>query len=267
MATDTSKITTAANELGDGLAKGGTAAKTLGTEIANALKSLDSRVATLEAGGSNPNPPDPNPDHPYEDFTKGYTKHSSGTVTFSDSNHTVKCSVTNGDHSDWDANCDFAGLSGQTHFPWGSTYHLDFYMRLEPGAAFTGRWVILGEIHNHDGELGRGTSPPFSIHCDKEIMQISCIWGDKASGNDHWFYPWKDSAKMARGRDYHMQIDIKFGKPGFLKIKRDGVVIVDYTGNLGYGASTYWMPDIYRSNTNPTTTETTAVVFSKMQLW
>jgi hypothetical protein len=61
MATDTSKITSAADELSAGLAKGGTAAKTLGVEIAAAIKSLDGRVAALEAGGSNPVPPDPQP--------------------------------------------------------------------------------------------------------------------------------------------------------------------------------------------------------------
>ena len=48
MTTDTSKITGAADELSAGLAKGGTAAKTLGAEIANAIKALDTRVTALE---------------------------------------------------------------------------------------------------------------------------------------------------------------------------------------------------------------------------
>lgn len=63
--TDTSKITAATDELSGGLAKGGEAAKKLGSEIANAIKSLDAavaaldgRVATLEEGG-NVEPPDP----------------------------------------------------------------------------------------------------------------------------------------------------------------------------------------------------------------
>ena len=51
MALDTTKITGAADELSAGLAKGGTAAKTLGAEIANAIKALNDRVSTLEAGG------------------------------------------------------------------------------------------------------------------------------------------------------------------------------------------------------------------------
>jgi Polysaccharide lyase/Bacterial Ig-like domain len=60
MATDTSKITTAADELSSGLTKGGSAAKTLGQEIANAIASLDSRVTALEeGGGTEPIPPEP----------------------------------------------------------------------------------------------------------------------------------------------------------------------------------------------------------------
>ena len=51
MATDTSKITGAADELSAGLAKGGSAARTLGAEIANAIKSLDARVTAIEGGG------------------------------------------------------------------------------------------------------------------------------------------------------------------------------------------------------------------------
>jgi hypothetical protein len=64
MATDTSKITGAADELSAGLAKGGTAAKTLGAEIANAIKSLDGRVAALESGGVTPPNPNPEPNPP-----------------------------------------------------------------------------------------------------------------------------------------------------------------------------------------------------------
>jgi hypothetical protein len=62
MATDTSKITGAADELSAGLAKGGTAAKTLGAEIANAIKLLDTRVTALESAEPVPVPPDPGPE-------------------------------------------------------------------------------------------------------------------------------------------------------------------------------------------------------------
>ena len=48
MTTDTSKITGAADELSAGLDKGGTAAKTFGAEIANAIAALDGRVTALE---------------------------------------------------------------------------------------------------------------------------------------------------------------------------------------------------------------------------
>lgn len=54
MATDTTKITGAADDLSDKLTKGGSAAKTLGSEIANAIKSIDDRVTKLEAGGTAP---------------------------------------------------------------------------------------------------------------------------------------------------------------------------------------------------------------------
>ena len=59
MATDTTKITGAADDLSDKLTKGGSAAKTFGAEIANAIKSLDGRVAALEAGGTTQPPIEP----------------------------------------------------------------------------------------------------------------------------------------------------------------------------------------------------------------
>jgi hypothetical protein len=272
MTTDTSKITTAANDLGDGLAKGGAAAKTLGQEIVNAIKSLDSRVTALESSPApippDPGPgPDPAPDHPYEDLTK-YYKFPSGTVTFPDAN-SVHCLVAAGDHAVWDSNCDFAGLSRESvgKFPTGSNIHLDYHFKIDAGDPMTGNWVICGEIHNDDGTLGRATSPPMSIHFDKDHMSIVAIAGGTSSSNDKWMWPYTDANKIERGKDYHLRVDVKFTKDGYLKVTRDGAVLLDYKGNIGYGAPTYWMPDIYRSNTNPTTRETTAVGFSKMQVW
>lgn len=278
MTVDTSKITQAANDLGDGLAKGGAAAKTLGGEIVKTFNALDSnmsaleaRVAALEAGSVTP--PDPPPDggggtppaHDYEDLSH-YYKFPTGTVTFSDNNTTVKCSVARGDHSTWDSTCDFAGLSGP-NFATGSDIHLDYYFKVDAGDPMTGRWIILGEIHNDDGALGRATSPPFSIHCDKDVLSIVCIAGGTSMSNDQWMWPWTDNKKLERGVEHHMQVDAKFTKTGYLRVTRDGETVVNYTGNLGYGAPTYWMPDIYRSNTNPTVSETTAVTYSKMQVW
>ena len=102
MATDTSKITTAADDLSDKMGKGGAAAKTLGAEIVNAIKSLDDEIAALGQGGGassgieeapkdgktygrmnaswvdmgsdvtppnpEPIPPNPNPEPPPDDF-------------------------------------------------------------------------------------------------------------------------------------------------------------------------------------------------------
>ena len=207
------------------------------------------------------------PAHDYEDLTT-YYEFPTGTVSFPE-NTSVRCKVTDGDHSLWDTACDFAGLSRESVglFPGGADIHLDYHFLIEAGDPFTGRWVICGEIHNNDGELGRATSPPFSIHFDGEKMGIVAIAGGTSSSNDKWMWPYTDTNKIERGRDYHMQVDVKFTKDGYLKVVRDGVTLVDYKGNIGYGSSTYWMADIYRSNTNPTTRETTAVKFWDMQVW
>jgi hypothetical protein len=262
MTTDTSKITKAANDLGDGLAKGGGAAKTLGAEIANVFKALDQRVTALEAGGSTPPGPEPiPPDHPYEDLTT-YYKFSSGTVTFPEKT-IARCQVTNGDHAEWDSSCDFSGLSGPRFAP-TANIHLDYYFKIEAGAPMTGGWVIVGEIHNDDVALGRSTSPPFSVHVDKDHLSIVAIAGGTSSSNDQWLWPYSDPNKIQRDRDYHMAVDVKFSKTGgYLRVARDGQSIVNYTGPLGYGAETYLMPDIYRAAVG----ETTAVVFSRMQVW
>jgi hypothetical protein len=273
MTTDTSKITQAANDLSSGLAKGGTAAKALGVEIVNVFDAQDASIAALEVRitaleNAPPTEPPieppveeiPPPDHPYEDLTT-YYKFPTGTVTFPD-NNTVRCQVDRGDHATWDASCDFAGLSGPT-FATGSNVHLDYYFKVEAGADMTGNWVILGEVHNDDGALGRATSPPLSIHCDKDHLGVVAIAGGSSMSNDQWMWPYNDPNKIERDRDYHMHVDVKFTKDGYLKVTRDGEVLVDYRGNIGYGAPTYWMPDIYRSASS----ETTAVVFSRMQVW
>lgn len=271
MTTDTSKITGAADDLSDKLTKGGSAAKTLGAEIANAIKSLDSRVAALEAGGgSNPIPPDPVPPSgeivipqgPITEFTAangGYLKiggvpyhvetpGKSWNLQLVD-DRTLRFEIRSGDRfssSYWtdpttSERCE-VGNDSQALVPPAGTALLQHRIMWEAGPETTSPWSCYSQMHEKDVS----NSPPYTIELQNDKMEINI-------GYDTEKFVYKDTNKIQRGKWYTIQSEIKWDRSnGFLRVKRDGVQIVDYTGPLGTGAAHYPKFGIYRSEANET---------------
>jgi hypothetical protein len=65
---------------------------------------------------------------------------------------------------------------------------------------------------------------------------------------------------IQRGHAYDMTVSARFSNDnsGFLKVWRDDVQIVDYSGPIGYGYDVYWKMGIYRAEA----TETLAADYS-----
>jgi hypothetical protein len=167
----------------------------------------------------------------------------------------------------WDSTCDFAGWSGQLISP-TKTIHIEYDWTVNEGSVTDADWQISGEIHNSDDELGRSTSPPFSIHFDNGHLQVVAIDGGATRAEDRWMWLYTDPNVIQEDRPYHISVDMNFSDSvsdtnGFLKVTVDGNTVVDYHGGLGYGSNIYWIPDLYREASS----QTTSVSFDNMQLW
>jgi Polysaccharide lyase len=271
MATDTSKITGAADELSAGLAKGGTAAKTLGAEIANAIKSLDNRVATLEAG--NVNPPDP----PIPPDTGGptggkvtnfngnqgggckidgrdWTNHTAGKSygLQNPDEYTIRFEVHNGDHT-WsnDSDCALVGVLGR----WRNNTDITiaFRMMVEAGPPNKANWLVIGEV----GSLTSVAASPtvaLEMQGDKfSIVTRTCRAGGNPSNSSPdlvYKRQWTQPNNLVRGQWYVFELAMRLNQNGgYVRVKLDGQEIVNVNGMTGYGVDTYWNHGMYRQST------------------
>ena len=270
MATDTSKITTAANDLGDGLAKGGAAAKTLGQEIVNAIKSLDSRVSALEAGGgSNPIPPDPIPpdtggptgglitnftNQANKDFlidNKPVGVHGAGAPwglkQLDDT--TLRYEVRPGDKAWYDGGTVERSMTSMyVKKNDNEVVKVAYRLMVEAGPVQNAQWMTLGEMHNDDSQLSYATSPYVAVELQGgDRFAMVYRYSAPGSSNIKTATPWKQAANFERGRWYIFELEFKGNQTaGYLKLKLDGEQVVDYKGPLGYGCRGYWMHGPYR---------------------
>jgi hypothetical protein len=275
MATDTTKITGAADDLSDKLTKGGSAAKTLGAEIANAIKSLDDRVSAIEAGATQPpiEPPiEPPPtsgasggviteftQSPGQNFKidgRAYCVDTAGkshSMTSPD-NKTLRFEVRSGEN--WAAH-DSSSVNrseadgAPSIIPYGGIIKLAYKLRIEPGGANTTSWCVIGQFHNDDkgraAELGlsqiQWTSPPFAMELYGEkfsIMLRHCPTDknpENGAGNLTLVRAWTASTPVERGRTYDVKWEIKpvNDSSGYLYLRLDNVEVCAYHGPVGYG--------------------------------
>ena len=135
-------------------------------------------------------------------------------------------------------------VAGSTKFAVGTQINLSYEFMIEPGAADTASWTVLGQMH----EYNVAKSPP---------LAIELVNGDRMAiniGTSDSKYLYIDPNPIQRGHYYSMNIQVKFDNNGngFLEVWRDGVQIVDYHGSIGTGAATYWKEGIYRSEASET---------------
>lgn len=266
MATDTSKITGAADDLSDKLTKGGSAAKTLGVEIANAFKSLDDRVAALEAGGETQPPINPPIEPPTSD--KGVITNfnaANGSMIRIDNweaevenanrnyslanpdKYTLRFEVHRGD--EWGGFSPGADRSEidrwTTMYNEGQTATAEFSMRIEPGTTNTASFCVFTQLHHKPSDT---INPiPFGIEFASRTDKFQVI-GRGTGGRDA--VRWVDNAACERGRWYAWKVIFMAGNNGKLYVWRDGVQIVNYNGQLGYGSNNqvFWKWGVYRGN-------------------
>lgn len=153
----------------------------------------------------------------------------------------------------------------------GTTWNFKYDFLVEPGSPVTSDWSVFGQLH----DVGPGDSPPYSVAImpgDYLAFQIGwlrahsssveSIWDTEVNGMDvSYGWAWVDPNPLQRNRLYNFDISIKLHTTsGFLRVVRNGITVVNYTGPLGFGFANKWEYGIYR-NTSP---ETLAVVYKNM---
>lgn len=190
-----------------------------------------------------------------ENANRGYS------LTEPDSN-TLRFEVQSGDS--WRNDVQSGNTSERSEIEMNQQYspntqiNVSYDFTLEPGAANTASWMVLGQIHN----TVLGGSPPFAVAMYGEHMMI-ITRGPNGAENDIY----RDPNPIQRGHQYQMNIQVDFGSDGtgILKVWRDGSQIVNYTGPLGSGTSNesyYWKEGVYRAPAS----ETVAADYSNLQI-
>jgi hypothetical protein len=263
MATDTTKITGAADDLSDKLTKGGTAAKTLGAEIANAFNSLDARVAALEAGGTTPPieppiepPPTGNTYGLIENFTAantgrykvdGFDVHNqnankSWSITKLD-DYTLRFEIRSGDRESGGNERD--EVQFRQNYNEGVMQNWEGTVTVLPGPVSTGSWFSLVQCHATSNVAP--TYCPFGIgierHTDK--LQVTLQEPNQSSNN----YVYTSPNPIPRGQPMRLKVKVKMAKNGYVGMWWDDKQIVNFNGPV-YAANSqyYWKYGEYRGD-------------------
>ena len=149
----------------------------------------------------------------------------------------------------------------------GTPIHVAYDFQMEPGAKNTANWSVFGQFHQNDYAGAPALSPPFAIGMSGDKMTISLGYTDPATGLSVQKIVWTDTQDTVRGKYYHIDIQVEFdpsGKAGHLHVVRDGAVLYDYSGPLGYTSqsSVYWKEGIYRASAP----ETLAVDYKNLSI-
>jgi hypothetical protein len=273
--------TGAADDLASGLSKGGNAAKTLGTEIANAFNSLDARVAALE-DGTTPTPP-------VSEYGKitGFTTGLNDAVFQLDGmeahpenaskswslqkldDYSLRFEVRSGDKWHWDPaggpeerNEVSMGAADPLFFNLGEWFNFEYWLTYLPGPTNTAGWVTLTQTHST-----ANVSPiynPFvvSLQQNTDKLQIVLQYTGQSGNNCVYTGP----SALVRGQAYHLKARMKFGlsNDGVVQVWLDDKQIVNFTGNVGASTGFFYPKfGFYRGAAK----ETSAVVFKNVHFW
>jgi hypothetical protein len=286
MATDTSKITGAADDLSDKLTKGGSAAKTLGAEIANAIKSLDDRVSAIEAGGGTQPPIEPPSESTgglIADFTglnerqwkldgvpvSNQNANTSGNKSWclqQKDDYTLRFENRQGD--DWDSpyagtgcNRNEVGVGdGEVYcFADGVEGNGSFTLTVEPGPANKASWCTIVQVH----AISDTPPCPFAMGLQQNTDKLSVVLQDPVGGNN---YIYDTPQGLVRGQAYKIRFQFKMGPSGggYARVWIDDAQVVNFSGKIGASGNTkYWYKfGIYRGATS----ETLSMVFKNVYL-
>ena len=147
-------------------------------------------------------------------------------------------------------------VSGYDLFSSDQVVTVTYDLMIEDGPTNTADWLALGQFHSDDSS----SSPPVSLEMIGDRMAFNLRYSGKTSST----YLYKDSAPIERDRYYSIKMEVNFenNSGGFLKIWRDGELLVNYTGPVGYGNEIYWKMGIYRYESS----ETLAVTYRNFDI-
>lgn len=139
---------------------------------------------------------------------------------------------------------------------------INYDFMIEPGAANTSRWVVLGSLK---GFYAESWSAPFEVALRGEKLAITANY-ESSPGNLVYRDLWVSDVNITRGKWYDIKINFDWGPSGNGKIDvfLDDKQIVDYDGKVGYYNQTayLWKTGIYRS----TAPETLAVQVKNLSM-
>jgi hypothetical protein len=135
----------------------------------------------------------------------------------------------------------------------GADYRVRYDFMVPPGPRSTAPWANIAQVHSTPDPFdAKGIGPVFAVQFNRERMRIvaradSSLRSDTRP-QDRWLYT--DETDLARGRWYRMEFDLRFdpGGGGRAVVRRDGRVLVNYAGAVGYRdlIGPYWKLGIYR---------------------
>jgi hypothetical protein len=167
-------------------------------------------------------------------------------------NNTLRFELRKGDQFSDNSWTDSPGverteIGDSTRIPISNNIHLEYKFMIEPGPTNTAQWLVMGQLH-----AGNGASPPFEVSLwGNDKMMVNANYGANAA-NTIYRTLYQDSQPLVRGHWYNMVVDVKFDNSGggHLDVWRDGVQIVNYDGEVGYGdqSTAYWREGIYRKS-------------------
>ncbi len=148
----------------------------------------------------------------------------------------------------------------------GTPLHISYGFTLEPGAANTAGWMVLGQLHQ-DVQAGGPPPPPFAVMLSGEHMTIVARYTG-ADGKQVEKTLWTDPYAIDRGHQYQMDIKTVMdpsGAAGRVVVTRDGITLADYSGPIGDPTmkGVYWAEGIYRDGH---ATETAAADYANLSI-
>ena len=182
---------------------------------------------------------------------------------------TLRFEVRPGDELRWGADVgthkERSEISAADHVALGENFHTGYDFMLEPGSTNTAKWLLVGQLIQLPPDPSVAASPPVAIEMVGEKMS-AVVRYQNAAGQTVEQRLWLDSSDIVRGQEYHLDIyaNVSNDSSGRVLIVRDGQVVVDYSGPVGYdfGGELAWKEGIYR-DASP---ETIAAQFSNLQV-
>ena len=143
----------------------------------------------------------------------------------------------------------------------GKTYQLAFKFMIEPGETNKASWLLLTQLAPvlDPGEAAH--SPPFAIELIGDRFRV--VTRDSSAklstaSDIRYVRQFDDSKPLVRNRWYDVKVQIVLGPfgNGRLKLWRDDILLVDFTGALGFNdvVGPYLKQGVYRSATDQTFT-------------